>query len=62
MLSYNADKLIETVRMHQSISSMKAQLEHFQETSEYLPQMSSSICSLQNLIEELEQKINKVSP
>ena len=58
MLNYNAGKLLETVRMYQSVLSMKAQLEHFQEAGDYLTNTSSTIQSLQSLINELEQKIN----
>jgi len=62
MLNYNATKLMETVRMYQSVSAMKTQLEHFQETGEYLSSTSSAILNLQNLINELEQKINRLAP
>jgi len=62
MLSYNANKLMEIVRIYQSVSSMKAQLEYYQETGDYLSNTSSAIDSLQNLIEELEQNINRLAP
>jgi len=61
VLNHNADKLVETVRMYQSISAMKIQLERYQE-AKYMSNMSSTICSLQTLIEELEQEINRLVP
>jgi hypothetical protein len=41
---------------------MKSQLEHFQETGDYLLSASSAIATLQNLIDELEQKISVLAP
>lgn len=63
MLSYNANRLIEIVKLYQSVSSMKAQLEYFQaDSSEYVTNISSAINSLQVVIDELETKISGFAP
>ena len=61
MLSHNAERVVELVKMRQSVSSMISQLEHYQEnSSQYMAAMATAGNGLDSLLTSIDDELNRL--